>query len=181
VAEVGSPGDYRATGWPTTTKGAWVLVWLRAGLSYSFGWSSAGSVTGYHGEANAFRDRFLANWSTTAIDWGQFGGRKATPVDGTPFVRPGITNYTSRQHALSTEDGPSWRHPGDFYVQVFVPGAADDAAQKLEQYADDIADIFRGQTFSGVVCSEATFVRVGQSGAFHQGNVLVRFRRDERF
>lgn len=181
ATEVGSPGDYRVTGWPTNVRGAWVLVWERYGLSYSFGWTSTGAITGYHGEANAFRDRLIANWGTTAIDFGSFGGRKLDPTAGTAFIRPGITGLRSAQRALATAAGLGWRFIGEFWLQIFVPDTWDDAGQKIEQYADSIASIFRGQTFADVSCGEASFVRVGPSGGFMQGNVLVRFRRDERF
>lgn len=180
ATEVGSPGDYRVSGWPTTTRGSWVLVWRRYGMSFSLGWNASGSISGYHGEANAFRDRLAANWSTTAIDWGVgFGGRKHNPADGVPYVRPGITNFRSAQRALPTSAGVSWRFTGDFWCQVFVSDTADDAAQKAEQYADSIAAIFRGQSFSGVRCYDASILRVGVSEEWFQVNVLVRFQRDE--
>lgn len=183
TAEVGPTGEYRVSGWPVTTAGSWALVWRRNGLSFSYTWSSSGVTSGYHAEANALRDRLIATWTTTPIDFGAFGGRKYDPATApsTPWVRCGITGFRAFQHALRTDAGAGWRHPGDFWVQVFVPDAADDCAQKAEQYADTIAGLFRAQTFGGVSCEDASVVRVGSANGWFQVNVLVRFRRDERF
>ena len=38
TVEVGSPGDYRVTGWPSDERGEWLLVWRYAGVSYSYSW-----------------------------------------------------------------------------------------------------------------------------------------------
>jgi hypothetical protein len=48
VVEVGPTGEYRVSGWPLTTAGAWSLVWRRHGLSFSYSWTvSPNTGTGF--------------------------------------------------------------------------------------------------------------------------------------
>lgn len=44
-SELGSPGDYLVSGWPTDETGSWVLRWRRGAVSFALGWTVVTSPT----------------------------------------------------------------------------------------------------------------------------------------
>ncbi len=47
LVEIGSPGDYRLSGWPQQATGAqWAIAWTRNGVSSAFQWTESPAPTG---------------------------------------------------------------------------------------------------------------------------------------
>lgn len=72
------------------------------------------------------------------------------PQQGTPFVVLEFPGGTAEQITVGAPGNNVFRERGAFMTHVMVPAAS--GAAVARQMADDIAAIFRGQTFSGVRC-----------------------------
>ncbi|MBN9529679.1 MAG: hypothetical protein J0H82_25965 [Alphaproteobacteria bacterium] len=104
--------------------------------------------------AAAIEARLRAHWTTTGV----FVGGNDTfkpPVDGQgrqqPYVRLMFPGAVSRQQGIGSPGRNNWREDGAFQVIVAVPTATGEATAR--EWCDQIAAIFRGQTFGGaVVC-----------------------------
>ena len=70
-----------------------------------------------------------------------------------------------------------YRRPGWINVQCFV--LPHQGTKDLRAMSDAIADIFEGQQFSGITCTEAEVEELGDDGeGFYQFNVKIHFDHD---
>ena len=100
----------------------------------------------FESERLAIESRFHNNWST-AIKV-VYDNMKYTPVADTPYVRLSLENIESRQTSLG--NSRLWRNNGLIFIDIFVPEHT--GTKILRGYIDTAAAIFRGVTFSGIVC-----------------------------
>lgn len=104
--------------------------------------------------AAAIEARLRANWTDCDIVVG--GNDTFKPPTGPqgqllPYVRLVFPGAVSRQQGIGSPGRNAWREDGAFQVIVAVPTASGEATAR--EWCDQIAAIFRGQTFGGaVVC-----------------------------
>lgn len=102
----------------------------------------------------AVRQRLNANWTTTPIAWENVPFDPKTPggifpADG-PWIYCEIVFAGSAQASLGSPGSNRFRHVGLIFIHIFVP--VNGGTKKAYEYADQLADIFRAQEFSGVLC-----------------------------
>lgn len=129
---------------------------------------------GYYDDVRAAVDaRFQAQWdvSDAVISWDN------VPFD-TPSNAPWVRLFLLPSFAPNVSLGPNplYRHMGIISIQCFTPentgsGVAFDLAQKA-------MIIFRGQSFSGIVCRKVEMTRVGLFEGWYQTTVHVHFYYD---
>jgi len=70
-----------------------------------------------------------------------------------------------------------YRRPGIIWIQCFTPARTGTNVARV--MADDVANIFEGQQFSGITCNEAEVEELGDDGeGFWQANAKVYFDHD---
>ena len=120
----------------------------------------------------AIEVRLAANWSTTDI---AFDNIDYTPVANTAFIRCIIDEVDTNQINMATT--PCHRTIGLIHLMIMVPTGTGTATAR--GYADDLADIFRNASFSGIQCQSPKIRRVGDVGEYFQYSVLTPFYTDQ--
>lgn len=128
-------------------------------------------------QETAILSRFNSQWNENdaAIAWPNFDDFDIPPDDRSPWVR--INIMPGESFGLEISPDPFYRYPGVIIGQIFTAiGIGPGAANRL---ADKFADVFRGQTFSGVVCHQAYFNRLGRTeDNWYQVNCLCEYYFD---
>jgi hypothetical protein len=98
--------------------------------------------------------------------------------EGKPWLRMNKLNADSFQAGFGAAVR-RWRNSGDVVVQVFIP--IDSGEKYADNYADKIAEIFRGKKVGDLQMKAPSKVVVGAQpgGAWWQLNVEIPFYRDE--
>jgi hypothetical protein len=96
----------------------------------------------------AVRARLEANFSAAPI-WVE-NGDTSVPDDLSPYVTLQFPYNNTEQASAGDPGNNKWREEGAFRIVIHVARGwgTDDA----RQWADEIATLFRGQTFAGVRC-----------------------------
>ncbi len=136
-------------------------------------------MTAFYDAASAIRSRMQANWSATPIVW---ENTPSEPTPGTAFVFLEILNADAFQASIGAPTSRLYRHTGVIQAHVFTP--VNKGTKDALQHADAIAAIFRGQTFSGVLCFAP---RIGggeladDDGNWWRVTVSIPFQFDKTF
>lgn len=137
-------------------------------------------------EQRIVRQRLVAQWTSTPIDWSAFGGDAApfvppAPQVGSPaaaaWIRPAL--FVVRGERVSLGLTARRRTAGQLVIQVFTPqGAGHKPAATL---AASLCTLFRDVQVEGMTFLEPTPRPIGPEaqGAWYQLNVEIPFRRDE--
>lgn len=151
-------------------------------------------LQGYGPEGDYIRSRFSTQWKTarsysdaqmgtttdktdTRVAW---GNKNMTPPNDVPWVRFSIRHAGADPASVGDSTAAMHRHDGTVIVEVFFP--LDDGEGDIDDYCDDVAEIFRdhrGQ--QGLRFSSPVVVNVGQTGAWYKKDVLIPFVRDTVF
>lgn len=133
ATEIGSPGDYAASGWPLDEPGDWLVEWSYGGFTATFSWSyavpAAGSLT-HPGEIAAVDARLEAALAAAQAVDSAFQLVKAnrnrqrwTPSAGDKVLR----GYTKRARAGRLASGEIFdRYTGMIVVQILIPAETGD-------------------------------------------------------
>jgi len=70
-----------------------------------------------------------------------------------------------------------YRYAGVISVDIYLPQKT--GIKIADQYADTIDNIFRGQSFDGLLCRATQRNDIGIEGNFWRTNVSIPFQRDE--
>lgn len=97
----------------------------------------------------------------------------AKPVDG--YVLLSILNGEARLRGLGMTR--LYRYPGVISVDIFVP--LKQGIKNADLYAQTVDDIFRGQSFDGILCRAAQRTDLGKEENYWRVNVSIPFQRDE--
>lgn len=128
----------------------------------------------------AILTRFANEWDTddAAVLYPNSDPAGIPPSDKSPWVRINVLPGEAFTATLNGPAGPEYRYPGIIMVQVFTNvNIGNGVAQRL---ADKVADIFRGQEFSGVTCRASSFNQIGDLDGWFQVNVLTEFYFDNQ-
>lgn len=108
-------------------------------------------TTPFNAIESAIRSRLATEWALLHPSIPVRYENTAHPETTPPFIYLSITFMGSNQVAIgSGASNRKYRHNGLIIVGIYT--AANSGPGDASQYADEIANIFRGQTFSGVVC-----------------------------
>jgi len=125
-------------------------------------------------ESKAIELRLDANWgSTTPI---KSDNVDYTPVTGTTYIELQIHNAQGVRVTIGTQN-PLYRYPGIISINIY--GSLNEGTRTLLGYADSIADIFRGATFSNLICRTPKITRIGELDGWFVYNVSIPFHRDK--
>jgi len=127
-------------------------------------------------DANAaIEARLNTGWgSTTGIKWPNV---EFEPVPGTPYIELQIVWADSRQASLGAS--PLHRAYGLISVNVFT--ALNIGSKTADDYADTLAGIFRGASFSGITCRSPRISQLGEADKWWTVNVTVDFHYDKTY
>lgn len=129
----------------------------------------------YDAQRIAIQSRFKTEWETAhptvPIIYDNVKGKE--PDGG--FVQLRILNGASELAGLGLTK--LYRYPGVISVDIFFPLRK--GIKAVDQYADTIDGIFRGQSFSGILCRAAERQDLGEAGHYWRVNVSVPFQRDK--
>jgi hypothetical protein len=106
--------------------------------------------------------------------------REFAPPGKAPWVRVTIIEGSGEQVTIGGTNN-LYRHSGILFLQVFVPVNSGD--YKARSIADELADVFRSDSFDGAAAEVVRFrtprIRpIGAEGAYYQVNCEVPFLRD---
>ena len=131
---------------------------------------------GFEAEAAAIEGRFSTEWgSTTDINWYNVD---YIPTAGTSYVTIEIHDSNANVAGFGGSD-MMYRMRGLISINIFA--ALNSGTRAARVLADTAAAIFRGEEFSGIVCSAPTLARTGQVEDWFVYNVTVPFYRNEIF
>lgn len=106
--------------------------------------------------AAAIQDRFLTNWGDVTATFVGNPDDVTPPVDGNanplPFVVLEFPGAVASQWTIGDPGNNAWREDGAFMLHIGIPSGSGDAAAR--DFADQLAALFRGQSFGGVTCWE---------------------------
>lgn len=187
ATEIGSPGDYRVSGWPTDEAGRFSLVWRRHGISYGFAWrvTNAGTVVGfseYHDALRAFLDVGLqAQSPATLVYWPGFD---APYKPGATAPSPAPTQSASTppwiRMTVLTSDNPNLtshvrEHYGRVVIQVFQPPGQ--GSGKNEDLIAKLQAIFERQSVAIATGNllQITHTRIKEIGPDSEGWLQTNF------
>lgn len=129
----------------------------------------------YDAQRIAIQSRFKTMWEaahpTVPIIYDNVKGKH--PEGG--FVQLRILNGASALAGLGQTK--LYRYPGVISVDIYHPLRK--GTKAVDQYADTIDDIFRGQSFSGILCRATERIDLGESEHYWRTNVSVPFQRDK--
>ena len=118
--------------------------------------------------------RLQDNWSDPDVDL-RFEN-EARKIPPGPFVRLTIRSGRSQEKGYAGNK-ILYRRPGIIWAQCFVPRQF--GTQKARSIADAVLDIFEGQQFGGITCSEGEVQELGDDGkGFWQANAKIYFDHD---
>ena len=106
--------------------------------------------------AAAIEARLAANWTTTPVFLAD--EINDPPEPPSPFVVLEFPGGFSRQYTIGSPGSNVWLEEGAFMIHVMVPVGIDPGSglpwrKVARNYAETIAQIFRGQTFAtSVIC-----------------------------
>jgi hypothetical protein len=128
---------------------------------------------GYEEAFQTIESRFFTQWGdTTAI----VADNVETSPPASTYVEFQIHTGDSFQAALGER---FYRHVGIVSINIFLPkGGGTRPGVKL---ADQAAEIYRGQSFSGITFRAPKVTRVGEVNGRFVYNVSIPFFRDEVF
>lgn len=131
---------------------------------------------GHSTDAQTIRTRFETEWAAAQPTvTATFGDVATTPPEDEAWVRLHVLSGEQRQ--VSMGKYRRFRRVGLVVVQIFVPaGSGDGTAREL---ADSVADIFQGQTVSGVIFRGTGLTRVGVDGPYIQWNATTPYQADD--
>jgi uncharacterized protein DUF4128 len=124
-------------------------------------------------EAKAIEQRLATNWGTTTPI--KNDNVNYSPVTGTAYIELQIHNAQGVRVTVGSTN-PLYRYPGIISMNIFGPLNA--GTRILKGYADSLADIFRGATFSGIICRTPKITRLGGVEGWFVYNVSIPFQRD---
>lgn len=124
----------------------------------------------------AIRSRFETQWgATTAIFWQT---DHKTPNNQAAFVDFVISDSQADQRSTGAPGNNKERHTGAINASVFVP--LEQYPTQAETYAEQIANIFKGQTFGGVtIWRNIQMVRGEPDGEWRGISVVIPFYFDD--
>ncbi len=124
---------------------------------------------------SAIRARLAANWTTTAVAW----PNEKFAAQETPWVAVEIRGSGEEQLSIGAPGANLFRAAATLWLHVFVKRNTSDATALA--YAEQLAAIFRGQSFSGVLCQAASIYggdEGSEDGKWWRRSVAVPFDFD---
>jgi len=131
----------------------------------------------------AIEIKFYNEWgSRTPIS---FMGDSYVPVTGSAFVKINIDGGNASQVTIGASSN-TFRHLGYIEIYIYVPIATNvDIMAISRAHADYAANIFRGETFSGIICRAPRIYFVGntkdlgEQEGWYKTMISVPFIHDE--
>lgn len=116
---------------------------------------------------------------TMPIVWDDVDDQPPHADPAAPWARFLIRHSKGRQASLSGAQATKrWIRGGLLVVQLFAPGG--DGQRVGDELVSIILDAFEGGTTTGgVLFRNSRINEVGQSGGWHQVNIIVEFEYDE--
>lgn len=143
-------------------------------------------MTDFHKDTTAaIRQRLEANWLTTPILYENLDEEKIKVNGVLPdsFVVLETVFYDSEQRDIGDPVNRAYRSRGVIRLHILTPAGKGEGLSK--EYADGLAQIFRGKRFDGVVCSAATIRGGGEkadaAGRYWRETLVVDFYADGIF
>lgn len=112
----------------------------------------------YAGAVAAMRDRFVANWTSTPIEY----QNESWSEHSTPWVYFEVISTDSKLRGVGTPGSLTWLYRGNIFIHVFVPvgyGAAD-----AHTFAVAAGEIFRAKEFYNTTPGCAVRTGIGPDG-----------------
>lgn len=121
--------------------------------------------------------RFKNSWgSTTPV---KYANVDYTPTPGTSWVEIRVVDGDQMPVSLGGINATLHRNVG--IISINVHTALNIGSQTGKNLADTAAAIFRGQTFSGIICRGVRITELGENNGWYVFNVSIPFLRDEIF
>ena len=133
----------------------------------------------YEATHAAIEARLLDGWTLTPVMVD--GGTMVDPVSRETVLQPNtdpwlrLTVQEASELPVGKGSKTLWRTAGRIVVDVFTVEAN---ARQGRALADQVAALFRGQAFGGVICSEALIRGVGARDGWYQTQVACVYRAD---
>lgn len=133
----------------------------------------------------AIRQRLTANWTTTSVLFENLEEEKIKQNGLLPdsFIVLEVVFFDSYQKDMGDPANRGYRTEGVIKLHILTPAARGDGLSK--EYADALAQIFRGKRFNGVVCSAASIRGGGEkadaAGRYWRETLAVDFYADGYF
>lgn len=135
--------------------------------------------------AAAIRQRLADNWTTTPILYENLNAASIKTSGAAPdaFIALEILTLLNEQADMGDPTLRRYRTRGVIKIHIFTPASQGDGLGL--QYADTLAAIYRGKSFSGVVCSGASIRGIGNgaeaTGNYWRQTLAVEFYADKVF
>jgi hypothetical protein len=131
----------------------------------------------FKNEQRDIEQRFKDNWgSTTAV---KYANVDFTPVPGESWVDINVVDGDQIPISLGGIGATLHRNVGIISINVYTQ--LNIGTQTGKNLADTAATIFRGQTFSGIICRTVRITDLGETNGWYVHNVSIPFWRDETF
>ncbi len=131
----------------------------------------------FKNEQRDIESRFQTQWgSTTSI---KYDNVDFTPTPNTSWVE--LQVHTGDQIPVSLGGVGATQYRGVGIISINIYTALNIGSQTGKNLADTAAAIFRGQTFSGIICRGADVTRLGEDNGWFVYNVSIPYFRDETF
>lgn len=136
-------------------------------------------MTSFSDAREAIRVRFNTLWTTTPK---AFANVPFTPVAGTAFVALEIVGGDTFQAAVGSPSQALFREVGIIMLHIFTP--VNEGSGLGQEFADDLAEIFRGKEFSNVLCFAPQIdspTVADETGNFFRITLSIPFQFDATF
>jgi hypothetical protein len=131
----------------------------------------------FKNEQRDIEARFQTQWSSTTPV--KYDNVDYTPTPGTNWVEFQVHTGDQIPISLGGVGATSYRVVG--IISINVHTALNIGSQTGKNLCDTAAAIFRGQTFSGIICRGASITRLGEDNGWYVYNVSIPYHRDETF
>lgn len=113
------------------------------------------------------------------VEWPGVDSGSAPPPDEA-YARVRVRHTTSRQATFGAKGSRRYTRPGFVSVQVFAPIAGGAGLTFAESLAIIARNAFEGEgTDSGIWFRRSVINDIGESGTWHQMNMVIEFEYDE--
>jgi len=122
---------------------------------------------------DAVRARLAANWDTNDAAIYDANSQGSTPTEGDPFI---IVQFPVAETVRWPVNQRYYREEGGFRILIHTERGSGD--QLAHEFADEISDIFRDQSFGGVHCgvpSTPLFDDENDQGLYYVTSVVVPY------
>jgi len=125
----------------------------------------------------AIYQRFVDNFTGVSLANITFDNEEFDPTDSTGWVRLVVRNLGRDQETLGKKGNRRFKTPALALVQVFTP--ANTGIKQAGTLAQEAADIFEGESFSGLDFQSAPISPGGPDKKWYQLVVEAQFDFDE--